>query len=69
MSLINGFDYKVNSYSKSNKEYQSSKSWGSCMEESIDLLYNDWENDGVGTLACWVSGWYCAVGAAIYCAF
>lgn len=45
------------------------KGWGSCMKESIEQLYNDWENDGGGTFSCWVTGPLCAIGGGIYCTF
>lgn len=42
-------------------------SWGECMSDGMDLLYNDWTNDAMGTLSCWVTGYWCVVGGAIGC--
>lgn len=47
----------------------SNKKWGTCMKESIPRLYNDWEEDPVGTASCWLTGPLCVVGAGIACAF
>ena len=43
-------------------------SWGGCMKDAIDQLYNDWEDDPVGTSACWLTGPLCVVGGGIACA-
>lgn len=45
----------------------TNKSWGSCMDEAIDLLYDDWNDDPVGTFSCWVTGPLCAIGGGIAC--
>jgi hypothetical protein len=37
------------------------------MKQAINDLYNDWDNDPVGTFACWASGNLCAFGAAAAC--
>jgi hypothetical protein len=42
-------------------------SWSKCMKQAINDLYNDWDNDPVGTFACWASGNLCAFGAAAAC--
>lgn len=44
------------------------KTWGSCMQGAIDVLYNDWTDDPVGTFTCWVNGPMCAIGGGIACA-
>jgi hypothetical protein len=42
-------------------------SWGSCMKDAIDKLYNDWDNDPIGTFGCWATGASCVYGGAIAC--
>lgn len=42
-------------------------SWGECMSDGMDLLYNDWSKDPGGTLSCWLTGYLCVVGGAIGC--
>ena len=61
-SLISDFNYLYDSES-------SNKSWGSCMEDAMSLLYGDWENDPAGTFACWVTGPLCAIGGGRACLF
>lgn len=43
------------------------KSWGSCMDDAIDQLYDDWNDDPIGTFSCWVTGPLCAIGGGIAC--
>jgi hypothetical protein len=45
----------------------SDESWGGCMKNSMEELYDDWENDAWGSFCCWMTGPLCAVGAAIHC--
>ena len=40
-------------------------SWGSRFKAALKLLYDDWDDDPVGTLACTVTVFLCAIGAAI----
>ncbi len=44
------------------------ESWGNCMDDAIDTLYDDWNDDPLGTFSCWMTGPLCAVGGAIACA-
>lgn len=37
------------------------------MKDAIEKLYNDWENDPIGTFGCWVTGASCDFGGAIAC--
>jgi len=43
------------------------KKWGQCMKQAMKLLYEDWDNDPLGTFACWATGPQCAIGGAIGC--
>jgi hypothetical protein len=45
----------------------TNKDWGSCMDDAIDQLYDDWNDDPVGTFTCWVTGPLCAIGGGIAC--
>lgn len=45
----------------------TNKSWGSCMDDAIDQLYDDWNDDPAGTFSCWVTGPLCAIGGGIAC--
>lgn len=45
----------------------TNKSWGSCMDDAIDQLYDDWNDDPIGTFSCWVTGPLCAIGGGIAC--
>jgi hypothetical protein len=45
----------------------TNKSWGSCMDDAIDQLYDDWNDDPAGTFTCWVTGPLCAIGGGIAC--
>ncbi len=45
----------------------TNRSWGSCMDDAIDRLYDDWNDDPVGTFSCWVTGPLCAIGGGIAC--
>lgn len=45
----------------------TSKSWGSCMDDAIDQLYDDWNDDPIGTFSCWITGPLCAIGGGIAC--
>jgi hypothetical protein len=45
----------------------TNKSWGSCMDDAIDRLYDDWEDDPAGTLSCWLTGPLCVIGGGIAC--
>ena len=45
------------------------QTWGKCMEEGVNWLYNDWDNDPIGTASCWATGFLCVIGAGIGCAF
>lgn len=45
----------------------TNKSWGSCMDDAIDELYDDWEDEPVATFSCWVTGPLCAIGGGIAC--
>ncbi len=65
-SYYNEFDYAVggNIISSGNK---SLNSWGSCMTDAMNELYNDWEDAPVESFACVATGWYCAAGGAIAC--
>lgn len=42
--------------------------WGGCMKKAISKLYDDWDNDPVGTFSCWATGGLCAIGGGIACA-
>lgn len=42
-------------------------SWGSCMRDAMNQLYDDWDNDPVGTFTCWVTGPLCVIGGGIAC--
>ncbi len=44
-----------------------SKSWGGCMRKAMQRLYDDWDNDPVGTFTCWVTGPLCVVGGGLAC--
>jgi hypothetical protein len=45
----------------------ASGGWGDCMKAAITQLYDDWNNDPVGTAACWATGINCAIGGGIAC--
>ena len=45
----------------------ANRSWGSCMDDAIDQLYDDWNDDPIGTFTCWVTGPLCAIGGGIAC--
>lgn len=45
----------------------TNKSWGSCMDDAIDELYDDWEDEPVATFSCWLTGPLCAIGGGIAC--
>lgn len=42
-------------------------SWGGCMRDAMNQLYDDWDNDPAGTFTCWVTGPLCAIGGGIAC--
>ena len=46
----------------------SLRGWGRCMDSSIDKLFDDWEDDPVGTFGCWVLSPLYVVGAGLGCA-
>jgi hypothetical protein len=56
-------------YSPFPANYHNSRinSWGSCMKDAIDKLYDDWEDDPIGTFGCWATGVSCLYGGAIAC--
>lgn len=43
------------------------ESWGDCMDKAIDELYDDWQDEPLGTFSCWVTGPLCAIGGGIAC--
>lgn len=43
------------------------KSWGKCMKDAMDKLFDDWEEDPVGTFGCWIMSPFCVVGAGLAC--
>ncbi|MDN3690489.1 hypothetical protein [Cyclobacterium jeungdonense] len=51
-----------------NSDGPSLKGWGNCMDSAIDKLFDDWDNDPVGTFGCWVLSPFCVVGAGLGCA-
>lgn len=61
---INDLNYYYNS---SNNLKEDGGSWGDCMDEAMDDLYDDWGDDPVGTFACWATGPLCAIGGALAC--
>lgn len=68
-SLNTGEEYLYNTYdSQLNSNRASIRGWGKCMKESMDKLFDDWENDPVGTFGCWVLSPFCVVGAGLGCA-
>jgi hypothetical protein len=42
-------------------------SWGKCMRDSIDKLFDDWEDAPVATFGCWVLSPLCVIGAGLAC--
>lgn len=44
------------------------RGWGKCMKESIDKLFDDWEEEPVATLGCWILSPFCVIGAGLGCA-
>lgn len=48
-------------------ESELRRSWGECMDDAIDELYDDWKNSPGGTFACWVTGPLCVIGGGIAC--
>lgn len=65
-SIEHDIDYE---YSSSNSDdlKEAGGSWGECMDDAMDELFNDWEDDPVGTFTCWVSAQSCLVGAGLAC--
>jgi hypothetical protein len=45
----------------------SLKGWGDCMDDAIDQLYDDWDEDPVGTTVCWLTGPLCVIGGGLAC--
>ncbi|MDR1199228.1 MAG: hypothetical protein LBK94_09515 [Prevotellaceae bacterium] len=56
-------------YSYDGNESLVPESWGSRFKDALKQLYNDWDDDPVGTLACCVTTVLCAIGAAIWAIF
>ncbi|MEX2565468.1 MAG: hypothetical protein WD431_05970 [Cyclobacteriaceae bacterium] len=68
-SLKSGDQYFYNSsYIENNSDGPSFRGWGKCMKSSMDKLFDDWEDDPVGTFGCWVLSPFCVVGAGLGCA-
>jgi hypothetical protein len=51
-----------------NTDGPSLRGWGKCMDSAIDKIFDDWEDDPVGTFGCWVLSPLCVVGAGLGCA-
>jgi hypothetical protein len=64
--FISNFKYTYSPFPDDDKSARLN-SWGSCMKDAIDKLYNDWENDPIGTFGCWATGVSCVYGGAIAC--
>ena len=47
---------------------ESKQSWGKCMKGAMDRLFNDWDEDPVGTFVCWMMARACVVGGGLACA-
>jgi len=39
----------------------------SCMADAVDKLYNNWGEDPIGTVICWLTGTWCVTGGGIAC--
>lgn len=35
------------------------------MKNAMDQLFDDWDNDPVGTFGCWMMSPFCVVGAGL----
>jgi len=66
-SLNSDLEYEFNPGNMQLKSGDEDATWSKCMEEAMELLYNDWEDDPAGTLVCRVTGPLCAIGAALAC--
>lgn len=42
--------------------------WKSCFKKALKKLYDDYDEDPMGSLACGLTGPWCAIGGAIACA-
>lgn len=47
--------------------FKVKETWGGCMKDAIKRLYDDWDNDAIGTFSCWVTGPLCVIGGGIAC--
>jgi len=50
-----------------NSASQDGTTWGNCMDNAIDELYDDWDDAPVETFACWMTGPLCAIGGGLAC--
>jgi len=43
--------------------------WKNCMKDAMNRLYNDWDDDPLGTVSCLFTGELCIIGGGLGCAF
>jgi hypothetical protein len=68
-SLYTGEEYLYNTRNPELiSDRGSLRGWGKCMKESMDKLFDDWEDEPVATFGCWVFSPLCVIGAGLGCA-
>lgn len=65
--LLSGKSQTITVGNKNENYLKAAESWGSCMDDAVDQLYDDWEEAPVGTFSCWVTGPLCVIGGGIAC--
>ena len=67
ISIIDSADlYNNNEFDELELD-ENGRRWGTCMRGAMGILFNDWDDDPVGTFACWMFAKVCVAGAGIAC--
>lgn len=68
-SLYTGEEYLYNTHDPELiSDRASLRGWGKCMKESMDKLFDDWEEEPISTFGCWILSPFCVIGAGLGCA-